>query len=612
MNGMFLAGTENRSVSDRTRRMAFWGSLAAMLFNTAMHIVIFTSGGLDILRISAFGFYSLLLGVICWTSLRNWHFETVTTLAAGTIYLSMWGALFLSAALDNGSIFALPILIFAPLWLSLFHSSRALFLYTAIQAFLVFYYTNYYAAGVYGFDRDDIDITALAIILAILSATMVTVLSILSYAREKTDKRLLNLVKETERLAAEDPLTGLKNRRAFLRSIEQLWESKAAFAVVFIDLDRFKPLNDEYGHAVGDQVLQTVGKRMQEAPNTLCAARFGGDEFAVLVDARCDDSTLHTRIEALHHHVTETLHIGSAQVMIGASFGYALSIEDGSAVGDLLHAADTAMMRCKASGGGIAKFDPELDERPLGTSAIEDAFRHALDEDKIQSALQPIIDARTGATIGHELLARWPHSGLSRDPSPAEFIPIAEKLGLLNALLWSTLRTATLHLKDQTGFLAINVSPSQLSSRSFLSDLQARLKAWGFSANRLEIEVTEHVAFRNLEDNIRTLNAARDMGCRIVLDDFGSGYSSLSLLEELPIDKVKLDKSLQGTENKRGVLQATIRLARDLGFACCVEGIETEDAATFAVAQGCDEMQGYWFGQPDLIDATSRHLKVAS
>ncbi|NQY95790.1 MAG: EAL domain-containing protein [Henriciella sp.] len=145
-----------------------------------------------------------------------------------------------------------------------------------------------------------------------------------------------------------------------------------------------------------------------------------------------------------------------------------------------------------------------------------------------------------------------------------------------------------------------------------MDKLQDTVESNGFSMDRIELEITEHVAFRNLDDNIATLTRARDLGCKIVLDDFGSGYSSLSLLEELPLDKVKLDKSLQSSNQQRGVLAATIRLARDLGFLCCVEGIESEAAAQFATEKGCRQMQGFWFGHPETVGAVLAQLKIAS
>jgi diguanylate cyclase (GGDEF)-like protein len=426
---------------------------------------------------------------------------------------------------------------------------------------------------------------------------------------------LLQLVRETERMADEDDLTGLINRRAFMDKLKTAWDSKEDLIVAFLDLDRFKPLNDEYGHAAGDQVLRAIANRLENHPHTKIVSRFGGDEFAVLLRVPGQGAALDEIMQDLHTSIVGDIELPEATVNIGASFGYARAVHDGATIGELLHAADTAMCRCKKQGGGVAKFDPDQDTVTLSSAAMEELFRKALVRGDIRPALQPLVDAKTRKVIGHELLARWVDSGLPRDPSPMEFVSIAEKLGLLNDLLWQTLDAAIPHVKSGTGILAFNVSPSQLSSRRFLSDLQKISTKHRFDLSRLEIEITENVAFRNLAENIQILESARLLGCKIALDDFGAGYSSLSLLEDLPLDKVKLDKSLQATKNKRGVLQATVQLAKNLGFECCVEGIESDRAARFAARQGCDQMQGYFFGKPKLVPDVKQPyslLKTAS
>lgn len=590
--------------------MAFWGSCAANFFTTALHVPIVLSHGLSFLLIWDYLLLTLLLCVIAWSAHKNWNFEITVGLCAAIIYFFLWWSSFAGAAAGGGSIFTLPIMLFAPIWLVITSSYRALFLYSIVQAVFVYTFTKLYAVDIYGVAPQVLQLEAFAVVLAILSATMVTVLAVMIYARNKTDQRLLGLIQETERLAAEDPLTGLKNRRAFMQSVEQLWEAKTAFAIVFIDLNRFKPLNDEFGHAIGDQVLQTVGQRLKDADCVLDAARFGGDEFAAILSEQMSDEALHSQIEVLQSQITQTVDIGFTEVSVGAAVGYARAVFDGFSVSDVLHAADTAMMRCKVSGGKVEKFDPDTDDIRLSTAALGEAFKNALDCEEIKPALQPIQDAQSRAIVGYELLSRWVDSGLPRDPEPTEFIPIAEKLGLLNDLLWHTLDLALPFLRDSQHFLAINVSPSQLSSTVFLDGLVEITDLHDFDLDRIEIEITESVAFRNLDDNIQTLDIARRLGCRVALDDFGSGYSSLSLLEELPLDKIKLDRSLQTTQQKRGVLQAAIRLADDLGFECCVEGIETAQAANHAARLGCDQLQGYWVGQPQIITPNMHRLYV--
>ncbi|MEL6693256.1 MAG: bifunctional diguanylate cyclase/phosphodiesterase, partial [Pseudomonadota bacterium] len=402
------------------------------------------------------------------------------------------------------------------------------------------------------------------------------------------------------------------SRRFCQRSSIFLINARRLYVVVFLDLDRFKPLNDEYGHAIGDEVLKVVAQRLKQEPCFTAVARLGGDEFAAIIEGPWINTQLHTNTEAVHRRITAPFEAEAISVTVGVSMGYAQALNDATGVGELLHAADKAMMRCKANGGGVVKFDPALDDLGLLSSAFTELFRSALKTDQIIPALQPIIEAQTGRIVGHELLARWVNSGLSRDPSPADFIPIAEKLGLLNEVLQVTLAGAMRHLRFQSGFLAINVSPSQLSASSFLDFLQSVARENEFPLERVEIEITEHIAFRNLETNIQTLEKARRLGCTISLDDFGSGYSSLSLLDQLPLDKVKLDRSIQSARYRRDVLQATIRFAKELGFSCCVEGIETQADANTATQFGCDQMQGYWIGSPEPIHPNVRYLMNVS
>jgi len=614
MSGAFLDKNNLRSVGDRGRRAAFWVSLAAFAQINFIFILFATQRPMLPWHWGLYAFYAITHGTIAWSARRDWHFKLILNLGYGLMFVEIWLRSFLFAIYPETSSTAVhvPVLLFLPVFLMLVAGSRTLLFYAVVQGLLVYAYVKYYLATVYGFSPDIVDLSEVALVLGLVSFIALIILAIVAYSREKTDRRLLALIRETERLAAEDPLTGLKNRRAFMNDIEALWNEAESFAVVFIDLDRFKPLNDEYGHAIGDQVLQQIGARLQSTPAIFSAARFGGDEFAALILVDDADERVDANMTALHQSLTGAIDFEFAQISVGASLGYARAVHDGFSVSELLHAADTAMMRCKTNGGGVAKFNPEIDDISLSSSAMSEAFKKALAQGQIRPALQPVIDTKTKAVIGHELLARWPNSGLARDPSPAEFIPIAENLGLLNQLLWTTMREALPYLRDSDGFLAINASPSQLSSTSFLDDLTAITATYGFGLDRIEIEITEHVAFRNLNENIRTLKQARAMGCRVSLDDFGSGYSSLSMLEELPLDKIKIDKSLQSKQHSGGVLRATIRLATELGFECCVEGIETERAAKVATELGCSQMQGFWFGHPEIIQRDQPPLRVAS
>lgn len=603
------------AVMDRPRRLAFTISLFGLAFNCVMGSIYALTGGVNLFLIFNFLLQTAAIGSICIASYRNWHFRAVLNTSIAVIYFHLWGTTMYEAWAQTAFLISFIVLLFIPFYLVLVSGYRVLLAYAATQGAFVYLYVSEFMAQAFGLDTEAVDFTQLATVLSIMSALTLIVLAIVSYSRRSLDNRLLQLVHETERIADEDDLTGLINRRAFMEKLKTAWDSKEDFVVAFIDLDRFKPLNDEYGHAAGDQVLRAIADRLSRHPHSKTVSRFGGDEFAVLLRMPTNGDALSEIMQDLHSSIIGDIELPEATVTVGASFGYARAVQDGATMGELLHAADTAMRRCKTQGGGVANFDPSLDSITLSSAAMEELFRKALARGDIRPALQPLVDAKTKKVIGHELLARWVNSGLPRDPSPVEFVPIAEKLGLLNDLLWQTLDTAIPHVKHGSGFLAFNVSPSQLSSRRFLTGLQKVGAKHGFDLGRLEIEITENVAFRNLAENIQVLESARLLGCKIALDDFGAGYSSLSLLEDLPLDKVKLDKSLQATRNKRGVLQATVQLAKNLGFLCCVEGIESERAARFAARQGCDQMQGFYFGVPTLIpESVERKLpyKTAS
>lgn len=603
------------AVTDRPRRLAFAISLFGLAFNCVIALAYGLTGGFNSTLAFNFLLQTMAIGSICAASHLNWHFRTVLNSAIAVIYFHLWATTMYEAWAQTAYLLSFIILLFVPFYLVLVSGYRVLLAYAATQGAFVYLYVSMFMARAFDLDPEAIDTHQLAIVLSIMSTLTLVVLAIVTYARHSLDDRLLQLVRETERMADEDDLTGLVNRRAFMDKLKTAWDSKEDFVVAFLDLDRFKPLNDEYGHAAGDQVLRAIAIRLKNHARINIVSRFGGDEFAVLFRMPVQDAALEKIMQDLYSITIGDIELPEATVNIGASFGYARAVHDGATIGALLHAADTAMRRCKNQGGGIARFDPEQDSITLSSAAMEELFRKALMQGGIRPALQPLVDAKTRQVIGHELLARWVDSGLSRDPNPVEFVPIAEKLGLLNDLLWRTLDAAIPHVKSSGGTLAFNVSPSQLSSRRFLSELQKISAKHKFDLSQFEIEVTESIAFRNLAENIKILGSARLLGCKIVLDDFGAGYSSLSLLEDLPLDKVKLDKSLQATNHKRGVLQATVQLAKNLGFVCCVEGIETDRAAHFAAGQGCDQMQGYFFGKPKLVPRmhqTQSLLKTAS
>ena len=274
------------------------------------------------------------------------------------------------------------------------------------------------------------------------------------------------------------------------------------------------------------------------------------------------------------------------------------------------------MRRAKSGRAHWAKFNPLIDNAAIASSTLEVELKSAIGNGQIRAAVQPIVDANSRDTVTFELLARWVNSQFERDPSPTDFIPIAEKLGLLNEILWVTLDEALSNLDLSSTKLAINVSPAQLLASDFIDCLIRILDRHQVPPHAITIEITEQVAFRNVDRNVAVLNQARDLGFEIALDDFGTGYSSLSMLDTLPLDKLKIDqsfvrKSKRSTQSK-SILLAAIRLARQLGLESCVEGIETEQIARQIAALGADTMQGYLFGSPQLVQDRPAPLKLVS
>ncbi|MEL6724453.1 MAG: EAL domain-containing protein [Pseudomonadota bacterium] len=451
-------------------------------------------------------------------------------------------------------------------------------------------------------------------------AILLAYLMMLLLTNIETQDEMAKLANENARYAREDALTQLSNRRHFVEKVQALQARDQAFALAFIDLDRFKPLNDEHGHAVGDEALIAVSNRLKAAEGIAFTARLGGDEFGVLI---CDAAALERLEEILNQawtDVTRPFQTSIGPIDLGASIGCARTTETLSDHSKLMHAADVAMLRAKVNGGGVAQFDPDLDLGMFEAAGIERAFRAAVRDDHIRAALQPIKCVRTQMIKKCELLARWVRTDGGKSLSPNEFIPLAERLGLLNQILWNTLDQALPTIRGRDLTLAINISPSQLLSSDFFVKLDTILRRHLVVPAQIELEITEQVALRNDAENLNHLVTASEAGYAIVLDDFGTGYSSISLLEKLPLTKVKLDHvfvrdAVQTTQGKK-LLAAIIGLLNQMNLKSCVEGVETTDIETFVTARGCAEVQGYLIGRPQVLinsssDQCVDHLKRA-
>ena len=414
--------------------------------------------------------------------------------------------------------------------------------------------------------------------------------------------------RKVRRLADTDSLTSILNRRAFIREMEHLVAARQPFACAFIDLDRFKPLNDRYGHSVGDLVLKTIAERLAELPDCGNACRLGGDEFAFVLQHAQPEGVLDI-VEQVHVTITAPVKTDIGDVSVGASIGVASFPNDASDTATLMHAADKSMIRSKSEGGGVAWFDRALDLMNLDAEAFDNAVIAAIRANAFKPAVQPILDIGTRTIRGYEVLARWPGSGFARDPSPMQFIPMIERLGLMDGFFWSLVNQALRWIPQDNSFLSFNVSPSQLNSVDFAKRLQQTLQRHDVPPERVELEVTEHVLFRNIDVSKKVLQEVVRQGTSLALDDFGTGYSALSLLEELPFNKIKLDKSLLGKSADEQVLPkvltGSMKMCHELGLTSCVEGVETSSQLKQLMAAGCDLAQGYLIGKAVLCEEFS-------
>ena len=559
------------------------------------------------------GNYVLILAGLALAARRDFHVRSVMNGGLAALFLCYWAHVFVEVQSGDINVTTLIYPLFIPVFIAIGLDYRLQLTLAPVQAVFIWFctvaFTEAYPLGGPGLS----DERMLAGSLAAFSAILLVLLAMVQISRQRTDQRLVQVITEKEHLATTDPLTGLLNRRAFLAALKTAADETGEVTAVFIDLNNFKPLNDQYGHAAGDAVLRAIAARLERSDAIAVAARPGGDEFAAIAAPCRNAAEMDAALAGLYAELVCDVAWNGRLIHVGASMGYAHKGRDDKSLTACLSEADTAMRRVKAAGGGYARFAPEVDGEAIETELMQVTFPRALASGLIRPALQPIADAGTMEIVGHELLARW--TGLaqadinSRQPGPEEFIPVAEKLGLLNELLWTTLDTTLSNWKSEPKALSVNISPGQLQTTDFIPTLRRVLDKHRFPANGVTLEITERVALRNLEANVGMLQRARKAGLSIALDDFGTGYSSLSMLTRLPLDKLKIDRSLtlaaaaaeDAPEN--ALLRGALRLARDLGLVTCVEGISSESLAEKMRKLGADQMQGYWIGQPRLVES---------
>jgi diguanylate cyclase (GGDEF)-like protein/PAS domain S-box-containing protein len=429
---------------------------------------------------------------------------------------------------------------------------------------------------------------------------------------------LINVVEDvTERrradekiahLAHYDALTDLPNRVLFREQIER--ELRKAnqgeqFALLYIDIDEFKGINDSLGHHVGDELLKTVATRIRGCiePGDLIA-RLGGDEFAVIRTAIGSTADVENFVARVYEAIRQPCQCLGHQLSTDASIGIALAPKDGTELDQLIKHADLAMYAAKAGGRRIHRFfESAMDASAKARLTMEQDLRQALVDGSFEIHYQPLVDLRRDEVSGCEALLRWRHPERGMI-SPAEFIPVAEDTGLINELGDWVLRTACAEAATWPDHirLAVNVSPVQLKCQTLALKIAGALAATGLKASRLELEITEAVLIRDDEAALAILHQLRAVGVRIALDDFGTGFSSLSYLKRFPFDKIKIDRcfvsDISETDGSSSIVQAVVNIAAALHMTTTAEGVETEAQRELLRRLGCTEMQGYLFSAP--------------
>jgi diguanylate cyclase (GGDEF)-like protein len=431
---------------------------------------------------------------------------------------------------------------------------------------------------------------------------------------QQKSKELESTLESMARLASEDSLTSLLNRRGFHSALADIHgQSRKAlktsdqieYAILLLDLDRFKIINDTLGHRIGDLLLQQTAERLKASlRSTDVLARLGGDEFAVIARYIKTRTALGDLADCLIKAIREPFELEGYRVQTSISVGIAVSPADGDNGDDLLVAADLALYAAKEHDRDSYQFyQASMTKEMVDRRQIEVDLRGAIEHNQLELYYQPIVRLQDDSVVGFEALARWNHPTRGFVP-PSEFIPVAEDTGMMGRLgEWAMTEACSKiaklpeHLK-----LAVNLSPVQFSAPDLVEVVQCALITSGMAPHRLELEITESLLLDNNEHIMSTLRQLRELGVSIALDDFGTGYSALSYLRKFPLDIIKIDRSFVTDMATQGdqvaIIQAVLSIARALGMSVTVEGIESAVQRDFLKALGCDNAQGFFFGKP--------------
>ena len=481
----------------------------------------------------------------------------------------------------------------------------------------VFYVPFLSDGEVFGGMRMDVDQTAATSLLngsysrrmsinGILGAVGFSAVLIILWHRIR-DRRVAE--DEIRFLALHDTLTNLPNRARFNTcldtALERAREHGTTLAVICIDVDNFKDINDTLGHPVGDAVLKSVAERILAASGPAATvARLSGDEFAVFIEHIRDQPSVRRAAERYLRSTAIPHDVDGHELVSTVSIGIALAPADGTDAETLMKNADLALYDAKANGRNAARFfTVDMDEDLRQRRMIEEEMRKGLGNNQFKVFYQPQFDLRSGALTGYEALVRWDHPALGAI-SPATFIPVAETCGLIVPLGEWVMRTACVAAAEweEPVKLAVNLSAAQFRTGD-VADMIERALYWSrLPPERLEVEITETALLQNTETARATLNRLRDLGVTIAMDDFGTGYSSLSYLSSFPIDKIKIDRSfiqrLDEDQNTAEIVNAIVGLGQSLDVKITAEGVETHEQARYLRRIGCDQAQGFLFGRP--------------
>jgi len=444
------------------------------------------------------------------------------------------------------------------------------------------------------------------------------VIAVIVFTRQMT-RRLASSEAKAVHAARHDPLSGLPNRARFHALLNDILEEASASdtktAVVYIDLDHFKDINDTLGHSAGDKVITAIAQRLRRViPKTGIVARISGDEFAMALKDCVDDEWLEHILDQVQDEISRPIMIGSRELHASLSMGAAISPKDGDDPDELLRKADIALYDAKANGRNRRSFfEPSMELHVQSKDRLSRELRWAMKNDQLDLAFQPQSDVGVKRIVSVEALARWTKED-GTVVSPAQFIPVAEETGLINDLGIWVLNKACAKAHEWPGVIvAVNVSPNQFKHPRFVEKVMAILAANNLPPQRLEIEVTESVFAGRNDSVLKALRRLKNLGVKVALDDFGSGYSSLSYLRRFPFDTLKIDRDfvsdMNGNPEAEAILVSIIQLGKALGMTIVAEGIETVGQIEFLQRHDCHRLQGYFISRPLSEAALSSFLK---